>query len=160
MVTAAFVLALVLLTALFARQLERQRNPNSRPGGVLGNDGVAEVRLKANRQGHYIATGRLNELEVVFLLDTGATTIAVPESIARRAGLKRGQPLNVSTAAGLSRAYYTRIDAAHLGPIQLEGLVATIVPAMEGDEVLLGMNFLGALDFSQRGDTLVLRQVQ
>ncbi len=158
MVTAAFVLALVLLTMLFGRHLERQRNPNVRPVSVGGVDGTIEVRLAANRAGHYLAGGSLNGLEVVYLLDTGATTIAVPGRVADRAGLSRGQALTVSTAAGPSRAYYTRIDSAELGGIRLENLVAVIIPSMDGDEVLLGMNFLGALDFSQRGDTLILRQ--
>ncbi len=158
MVTAAFVLALALLTLLFARQLERQRNPNVRPAGVTGADGVVEVRLAANRDGHYLATGSLNGVEVVYLLDTGATTIAVPGIVADRAGLRRGQALTVSTAAGPSRAYYTRIDTAELGGIRLDRLVAVIIPSMDGEQVLLGMNFLGALDFSQRGDTLILRQ--
>ncbi len=65
----AWLCALVLLTLFFDKQLARQFNPNSEP--VSYQQGQAtEVKLKRNRQGHYVASGLINQQPVVFLLDT------------------------------------------------------------------------------------------
>ncbi len=157
MIAAAFVLALGILTMLFAARLERQRNPNGWPDGVEGGGGIVTVTLAANRQGHYLANGSINGRTVEFLVDTGATTIAVPQVVAERIGLKPGAPMTVVTAAGPARAYATRIESVVLGGIERRDLPATIVPRMSGGEVLLGMNFLGTLEFAQRGNQLELR---
>lgn len=63
----------------------------------------------------------------------------------------------MQTANGNSIGYLTRLDSVALGPIELQGVQASINPGMNTDEVLLGMSFLKQVDFSQEGDTLHLR---
>src|SRR5690606_9381807 len=75
-----------------------------------------------------------------------------------RLQLKRGRPIMVNTANGLTESWSTRIDTLQLGDIRLHGVSAGIVPGILGDEVLLGMSALKQLDFTQRGNELILRQ--
>lgn len=159
MIVAAWVLVLLLLSSYFSGVLERQHNPNQQVAGVVTESGVREVRLRQNRNGHYVATGRINGHRTQFLLDTGATDVSVPEPLAERLGLLRGPAQRVQTANGAITTYATRLDHVKLGEIELYDVRAHINPYMHGGEVLLGMSFLGELDFEQRGSQLTLRQI-
>ena len=64
------------------------------------------------------------------------------------------------TANGLTIAYATQIDSLVVGEIEELNVRASIVPNLPGDQILLGMSFLKRLDFTQRGDTLILTQQQ
>ena len=113
--------------------------------------------LKQNRQGHYVASGTINNIPVQFLLDTGATDVAIPESIANQAGLRRGTSSRASTANGLVTVYSTLVDELTLGNIVLEAVNASITTSMDGNTILLGMSALRQVEFSQRGNVLTLR---
>ena len=152
----AAILLIGLMTLLFGDLLDRQNNPNQAISVSVDGNGNRTVRLERNAFGHYVASGEINGADVEFLLDTGATEVSVPEGIARRAGLKRGAQMPVSTAAGVAYVYHTRIEELRLGPLIQRGVSATINPHMPDDEVLLGMNFLRHLKFTQQGDTLIL----
>ena len=134
-----------------------QSNPNRTPASIHTAE-YTEVRLLANDQGHFVASGRINGREVVFLLDTGATDVAVPEQLAAELGLARGQPRAVLTAAGSGTGYRTRIDRLSLGDIELAEVPALLMPGFDSPVVLLGMSALKHLEFTQRAGTLVLRQ--
>jgi aspartyl protease family protein len=154
----AWVSLLALLTLYFGDVLERQRNPNSDIATAVGEGGVREVRLKRNRMGHYVSSGTINGEPVVFLLDTGATGVAIPERLARELALPRGRSFLTSTANGTTRSYQTRLDEVAIGDIRLENVDAAITPGLQMNEVLLGMSFLKYIEFTQRGNTLTLRQ--
>lgn len=157
MLILAWAMGLALLVYWFSGVEERQRNPNQSPRSVhLGQ--VVEVHLERNGSGHYLSAGRINGQPVTFLLDTGATFVAVPEGLADELGLTRGRPMTVSTANGMAESWSTRIDRLQLGDIQLHDVSAGIVPGIDGEEVLLGMSALKQLDFSQQGGELILRQ--
>jgi len=141
----------------FGNWQEKQYNPNQRISGSI-DDQSRVIELKRNRSGHYVATGAINDKPIVFLLDTGATTVAVPEALAREIGLQRGQAVSVMTANGIARAYTTEIQSLELGKITLENVRAAITPGMQGTQVLLGMSALKQLDFNQSGDVLTLTQ--
>ena len=153
----AWLAALLVATHFFAGWEERQRNPNQAPQSLRGNDFI-EVQLASSRQGHYLAGGQINGQAVTFLLDTGATQVAVPQQLARSLGLQPGAAIMINTANGRATAHRTRLDSLHLGDIVLHDVAALIAPGMDGDEVLLGMSALKQLEFSQKGGTLVLRQ--
>lgn len=157
MMVLAWIAGLAVAAQWFAGVEERRRNPNQAPLSLHTGTSV-EVRLERNRAGHYLATGRINQQPVTFLLDTGATFVAVPADLAERLQLKRGRPIMVNTANGLTESWSTRIDTLQLGDIRLHGVSAGIVPGILGDEVLLGMSALKQLDFTQRGNELILRQ--
>ncbi len=157
MVYAAWLLVLALLTFSFNNWLDAQRNPNRTVHSAVV-DGGAQIVLERNRYGHYNASGAINGQPVEFMLDTGATLVAIPAKLADRLGLARGAPTQVRTANGTVIAYATRLTSVRLGDIELRDVRAHINPGMDGDEVLLGMSVLKKLEFSQRGTSLTLRQ--
>ncbi len=158
MTVLAWLVVLGLLSAFFGGWMEKLDNPNQKVVSALHADGVREVVLQQNRAGHYVANGAINGHRVTFLLDTGATSVSVPASIAGPLGLKRGAPLRANTANGTVTTYATRLDEVQLGNISLENVRADINPHMQGTEVLLGMSFLRKLEFTQRGRELTIRQ--
>jgi len=157
MTITAWVAGLLLLTLLFSGILEQDRNPNRDPRSAVGADGAREVVLQRNRAGHYVAAGRINGQPVTFLLDTGATEVAIPDAVARRLGLERGRPRLSRTAAGDVTTWTTLLRSVDLGGIKLHTIPASILPEMAGEEVLLGMSYLKRLELVQRGETLTLR---
>jgi aspartyl protease family protein len=158
MLIVGWVIGLGLLAYLFSDIISKQHNPNQQVQSSINAQGVPEVRLKRNRQGHYVTSGMINGQPVVFLLDTGATVVSVPENIAETLGLKAGPPGYAQTANGVIKTYATRIASIGLGDIHLENIPAQINPYMSGREILLGMSFLKKLELTQKGDTLTLKQ--
>jgi aspartyl protease family protein len=148
---------LLLLVTFFDDQLKQQFNPNTEVEYQLKN-GIATVTLKRNRAGHYIANGFINNHPVTFLLDTGATNVAIPALLADKIGLVRGQEHYTMTANGQSIGYSTRLDLLELGAIRLQDVNASIAPGFKANEILLGMSALKQLEFTQRGNTLTLKQ--
>jgi aspartyl protease family protein len=156
MLTASLVLGLLMLTWFFDGMLDRQTNPNSRPSTQLLADGIVEMRLQRNRQGHYVLSGLINGAPATLLLDTGATDVVIPERLAERANLAPGTPMQAMTANGMVTVYNTRVPELQMGDIRLYDVRASINPAMQGNMVLLGMSALRHIEFTQRGDTLTL----
>lgn len=153
----AWAAAMFLATRFFDVWEDQQRNPNAQPESAHG-DGFIEVRLLSNGQGHFVADGAINGQTVHFMLDTGATDVAIPESLAKGLELQRGAPVLVSTANGRTEGYRTRLDSLQLGDIRLQGVRALVVPGLDGTTVLLGMSALKQLEFTQRGGSMLLRQ--
>ena len=158
MVVAMWVVVLALLTAYFTHWEKQQFNPNQTVYGDSSVHHVREVVLKRNRYGHYVASGAINSVPVVFMLDTGATDISVPQAVAERLDLQPGPVVYYQTANGKAKAYITHLDTVSLGDITLQGVRAHINPNFNSDEILLGMTFLKHLEFTQKGDILTLRQ--
>lgn len=153
MMAVGWLLATVVMTMIFSGVLEDRRNPNRL--SVLQNQS-GKLLLRANHDGHYYAEGYLNGTAVTFLLDTGATTVAVPAGVAERAGLQLGTAVPIDTAAGATEAYQTRIRRLTLGSLLFEDLRAVVIPG-GGHTVLLGMNALGELQMTQRNGELILQ---
>lgn len=154
----AWVVLMALLAAWFNDVLERRHNPNRVLETRYAEDGVREVVLQRNRFGHYVTSGEINGEPVVFMLDTGATGVAIPEDIARRLNLQRGRAYRTQTANGIAISYATSLDRVSVGKIALGNVSAGIVPGLQTSEILLGMSFLKHIEFTQRGDQLILRQ--
>ena len=161
MTVIAWILFMIILAGGFDYLISNRNNPNQNivtNEYYLANGLQREIVLERNPYGHYVANGTINDYEVVFLLDTGATEIAVPEQLANDIGLDRKQPIVVKTANGNTRAYRTRIASVGIGDIKLYDLNATILTNMPGKEILLGMNFLKHLEITQKGKTLTIKQ--
>lgn len=152
-----WIVVLGLLTFYFSRFLEQENNPNQNLS-VSQTGNSRQVQLQRNRYGHYVSNGMINNKTVVFILDTGATNISIPEKIAQKLKLRAGISMPVNTANGQIQVYATTLDSVKLGAIELHNISANINPYMQGEEVLLGMSFLKHLDFSQQGDQLLIRQ--
>lgn len=157
MAIAAFILGLWLLTWLFQGVLEERRNPNRAVQFALDAAGVPELVLQRNAQGHYLSPGRINGEAVTFLIDTGASDVAIPAGLARRLQLRPGSPRPYRTANGTVIGYRTVIDRLELGGLLLRDVAGSLNPGMQGEQVLLGMSVLKRVEFSQQGRELILR---
>ena len=157
MMFSAWLLGFAMLMVYFNYFLDKEKNPNQSVYSRVNKDGITEVVLQRNRYGHYVSSGKINGIDVVFLLDTGASDVAVPENIAESLSLVRGPERKYYTANGVVTAYTTIIDSVSIGPIQVNNVRASINPGLQGDEILLGMSVLKRVEFTQRGDSLILR---
>ncbi len=156
MMVISMLVGLGLLTHFFQGVLDTQNNPNQKIHSIQNSDQYIDIILKRNRSGHYVGTGIFNGHKAVFLLDTGATAVAIPSRMAKQLGLKKGQRITISTANGRSTGYQTKINTLDIGQIHLNNIKAIITPNLE--EILLGMSVLKHLEFTQRGDQLTIRQ--
>lgn len=158
MMVLAWITLLGLGVLFFGDVLEQQFNPNRELETRLSEAGAREVVLQRNRFGHYVTSGEINGQPVTFMLDTGATGVAIPDAVARRLGIPRGRAYRTQTANGTAVSYAAMLDSVAVGDIALNNVQAGIAPGMGIDQVLLGMSFLKHIEFTQRGDSLILRQ--
>lgn len=110
--------------------------------------------------GMYTATGNINGYTISFLVDTGASTIAMNAATASRLGIDylRGQQVGIRTASGSSVGYKVKLDYVQLEQIKLHNVDAVVLDGEEPSVTLLGMSFLGQLDIQHNGERLDLRQ--
>jgi len=158
----AWLILMVLLFLFFQDTINKQLNPNQQLHSVTGSSGETRTVLLRNSAGHYVGTALLNNEPVNFMLDTGASTIAIDAATARQLDLPFGRKVQVSTANGIAQAYQSRVDSLQLGDIRLYNIDAVIVPQLgnlDGSaEILLGMSALKQLEFHQQGNRLTLIQ--
>jgi aspartyl protease family protein len=111
--------------------------------GRATGSGNQRTVLKADGRGHFVADGQVNGATVRFLVDTGATLIALPATEAKRMGVSylnapRGV---VSTANGSAAAYKVKLDTVRVGDITINNVDAVVIE--NGLAIpLLGMSFL------------------
>jgi aspartyl protease family protein len=148
---AAIVALMLGLTALFQGVSRNEQVAQS----VLTADGKAALVLTRQRDGHYYAEGEINGGAVAFLVDTGASDVALSSDVARTLGLDFGPEITVMTAAGPVRGWMTRLEHIQVGPLALRNVRATITEKL-GEQALLGMSFLKNFSMIQQGDTLIL----
>lgn len=151
------LVASLLMLGLFYLYFENTLQARSHPNRALQIAPGSELVLKRSRDGHYVFPGAINGQPVTFLLDTGATLVSVPAHLAGELKLKSGAHQQSITANGTVATRATRVAALAFGPFDLRDVPASINPGMAGDQVLLGMSVLKHLEFTQRGDTLILR---
>lgn len=124
-----------------------------------GGPGKPTVTLSADPNGHFVVPGSINGASVMFLLDTGASSVVLPASEAKRMGIdyKSGRMTNASTANGVIQAWRVMLDGVRVGNIslnQVEGLVVeSSMPS-----ALLGMSFLNRTDMKREGLLMTLTQ--
>jgi len=123
------------------------------------SDTRQSVSLTADGRGHFTAAGSVNGYPVTFLVDTGATSVAINAAEARRLGVDytAGQAVGVQTAAGLVKAWRVTLNTVKVGGIsvnQVEGLVVETGLSIP----LLGMSFLNRMEMKRDGQTMTLTQ--
>jgi len=119
--------------------------------------GAQSVTLAAGAGGHFTAEGMVNGGAVRFIVDTGATTIALPASVATRLGIDyRKGPHSVSqTANGQTQVYIVKLNSVRVGGIELQNVDAAVFE--QGLNVaLLGMSFLNRVDMRQEGGRMTM----
>jgi aspartyl protease family protein len=109
----------------------------------------------------YTVEGSVNQFPVRFLVDTGATTVALSKRQARRLELDyelKGIEGMTSTASGIARAYHLTLKKVKVGDIELNNVEAVIIDSDFPLVSLLGMSFLNRVDMTRNGYVLELRK--
>lgn len=135
-----------------------QRAPS---GTRSGANGHRSLSVRADAQGHFWLDGRVDGAPVRFMVDTGASSVALDRETARRAGLSlvdHDFTARSQTANGIARAAPVTLRRLTVGPITLRNVDAHVVDAPMNGMTLLGMTALRRLDgYQVQGDRLVLR---
>lgn len=116
----------------------------------------SNLTLRADRYGQYQLGGSANGQDMTFLVDTGASEISIPGSVAARLNLTRGKSYPVNTANGQVTVYSTQLSRVSIGPFSLDNVSAHINPGLDGDVALLGMSFLRHFEMIQRAGELTI----
>lgn len=126
-----------------------------------GSDGgPQELTLIADGGGHYRSNGSINGKPVRFLVDTGATLVAMGPSDAAKAGIdykNKGKAGLTQTANGTAVSWRVKLNAVKIGTITLNDVDGAVTSA-DMPEVLLGMSFLSRMETRQEGDKLTLKK--
>lgn len=125
------------------------------PGGGSGN----RIVLPADSRGHFMTQGAINGRTVNFMLDTGATTVALSAADAQRIGLdySKGRPVQMNTANGVSRGYLLRLASVRVGDVEVYDIDAT-VSQQPMPYVLLGNSFINRFSMRRDADQMVLEK--
>ena len=107
--------------------------------------------------GHFVAAGSVNGAPVTFLVDTGASSVALTTQQAVQAGINytAGETGYASTANGVVRTWRVKLDKVTINGLTLQNVEGTILPA-NASMALLGMSFLNRLNMSREGNTMIL----
>lgn len=117
------------------------------------------LTISKGAAGHYWVTGSVNGNSVPFMVDTGATTIAMNAAQARRLGLdfkNTGTPVMVSTASGTEQAWRVYLNSVKLGAIEVLGVDAMVLDSQFPRDVLLGMSFLSRVSWREEQGALIV----
>ena len=124
------------------------------------SSGATSVTLQADSGGHFMTQGQINGGMIRFLVDTGATAIALSASDASRLGInyKKGRVGYMNTANGPVAVYWVTLDTVRIGDVELSHVDATVhesgLPF-----ALLGMTFLKRTEMRRSGEQMTLTKL-
>jgi aspartyl protease family protein len=125
-------------------------------GGGGGGATGREILIAVGPGGHFMTTGQINGRTAQFMVDTGATSVAMGRSEAERMGIdwKKGQPSLSQTAGGVVASYGVSLTSVRIGDVEVFGVNAMVLSA-DMPFILLGNSFLSR--FSMRRDSNVMK---
>ena len=128
-------------------------------GKPVTSNGNTRIVLPAGSGGHFMTQGAINGRTVTFMLDTGATSVALSAADAERIGLvyKNGAPVQVNTANGIVTGYRVRLDSVRVGDVDVAGVDAVVSP-QSMPYVLLGNSFINRFSMRRDSDQMVLEK--
>jgi aspartyl protease family protein len=136
-----------------------------KPGGSISlsyaKPDLLEEKIYADDRNMFHSVGTINGRTVRFLVDTGATTVAMNKSQAKQLGLDyrmTGERVIVSTASENVNGYRVRLRSVSLGKIKLRNVDAMVIDGHHPGPILLGMSFLGKLSVEKAGGVMKIRQ--
>lgn len=122
------------------------------------SSGNGSVVLTADTRGNYYTTGSINGATTRFVVDTGATSVAMSSDEAQRLGLdyKKGRRGMTSTANGVAPTYVMKADKVSIGDITLHQVEVSVIEGAGLPITLLGMSFLNRLEMKQDNGRMTL----
>lgn len=119
----------------------------------------AEIRIASGRGGHFFTPGLINGAQVDFLVDTGATAVAMNVHEAERLGINylSGTKMKISTANGLSSAYSVWLNSVVVGTVRVNHVEAFVNMSDSPTTILLGNSYLSLVDMAVESGVLVLK---
>jgi aspartyl protease family protein len=136
-----------------------------KPGGAISLSYARpehhEEKIYADDRGMFRSVGTINGRTVRFLLDTGATTVAMNKSQAKQLGVDyrmNGERVVISTASDNVKGYRVRLKSVSLGKIKQRNVEAMVIDGNHPGPILLGMSFLGKLQVEKAGEVMKIRQ--
>lgn len=123
------------------------------------SDGRREIAIPVSRDGHYYLDGAVNGVPIKFMIDTGATYVAVGEDFARKARLPEGFTGYFGTANGTVEGRIVKDQVVEAEGFKVSGLSVAVTP-LGGGQGLLGQNFLRRFEVSQSAGVMRLRQAR
>jgi aspartyl protease family protein len=119
------------------------------------------AKVWRDQAGAYSTVGTINGLTVKFLVDTGATAVAMSSNQAKRLGVKYrvdGKPILVNTANGVTKGFEVVLGRVQVGDITLHQIKGFVIEGAGPGRVLLGMSFLNRVKMEDQGDVLLLEK--
>lgn len=130
-------------------------------GTSFKRDKQPSVFIYRNERGMFTTVGTINGFPVNFLVDTGASSVAMNRKEADRLGIDyrlHGTPIGISTASGFERGWRVRLNRVQVGDVELRNVEGSVVDAESSPGVLLGMSFLGRLEMNNTNESMKLRK--
>lgn len=126
-------------------------------GAGSGSSGASRAVLFASGGGHFVSDGSINGRATRFMVDTGATYVALGEAEARRLGIdfSKGRRAPFNTANGVVEGHMVTLNRLRLGQVEVYQVEAVVMPAAM-PVILLGNSFLNRFQMRRDGDTLTL----
>lgn len=117
----------------------------------------ASVTVPADARGHFVVDGQINGGSVRFIVDTGATSVALSGADARRLNIdyRKGESTLINTANGVAPAWRVRFNTVRVGGISIDNVDGVVVET-NAMPALLGMSFLNRMDMRREGQVLTL----
>jgi aspartyl protease family protein len=115
------------------------------------------ITLNESGGGHFMTAGQINGRAVQFMVDTGATNVAMSVQDAERAGIayKTGQPVRMSTANGVSNGYRIKLNSVRVGDVEIFDVDAVVTPEPM-PFLLLGNSFLSRFQMRRENTLMTL----
>jgi aspartyl protease family protein len=166
MIFAAFIAGLGTLMAQMADRmapaLAHSASPKAAVAATVAQAGSRSISIPRDSRGHFETEGRIDGQRIGFMVDTGASMIALNEKSAARFGLRPSRNdynATVTTANGTIKAARTRLAMVDVGGLIVRDVDAMVLPDEALSENLLGLSFLSKLKrFEYANGQMVLEQ--
>lgn len=121
---------------------------------------VSEIRLQRGDNGHYFTPGTINGRQTNFMVDTGASSVAMSSADADSIGLsyKDARKVRVNTASGLSDAFEVKLRSVAIGSVKVNNVNALVIEGIYPITILLGNSFLSQVEMKVDEGVLVLQK--
>ena len=121
---------------------------------------LSEVKIPRGKNGHFFTAGAINGRSAKFMVDTGATSVAMNINEARRLGinLRNASSGFASTAGGVVETFRVTLDKVSVGSITLHNITASVVDGSHPTNILLGNSFLSKVEMTEQAGVMVFRK--